>query len=472
MVKCLLDPRLRHRTPYGLNTFGFAAILNIFLFKMSQLSGYNHPLVVKVFSFNEANETYTQKSPTLCQKLREAVLPEREGASKTQPDIIFICTQESNIGRIFNQSSLFHENIACDNCLGREYYALASNEVRANGFFAGLYKPKNVKTTVFVRRSMFFSPEAQEKASCSINVSEHKIKGPVLFPLFSRDAKGYIQYPPQFLPEVQRDPRFNMLANKVYGDMKVDMDILRFEGRAKSYKSAVGTTLEFGRYKLIVINCHFFFSNNDKDQGYKERVDDLVKTVQHFKLEEKHRQGWNIILCGDLNFRNNPTRAIRMGPIRTQRPSNITKDCYAASGDVRKLENKEKVDKCARDVYNLYHNDPNALEYINELSLLKHENPPDSFIERLLRTNNMSNITCAYKTGKEIADHRPAYSNLAVMKHDKPNAPRIPSTCDQILYISGEGSSIVPMESIHTFTSLLQSDHIAIYESFDVYPTQ
>lgn len=452
---------------------------------MSQLQGYNKPLVVKVFSFNEANETYTEKSASLCQKLKEAVISERD--NRVMPDVIFICTQESNIGRVFNISSRFHENIACPDCLGRDYLHIVTNEVRANGFFAGLYKPKNVKTSVFMRRSMAFSPESLPKASCAMEYdNDMRSQGLTFFPSFGKNAAGLI-IPPEFRAEVNRDPRFNMLYNKVYGDLKVDINIFRFEGKAKSYKSAVAVDLEFGRYRLIVVNNHLFFTNDDPEQGYKERVADFVSVVKHFDLAAKHRAGWNIIFCGDLNFRNNPVLAIQQNTSHPF-PQAMVNACTTPtkSSDVRKLGSVQQVEKCARAVYDAYRNDPESLKYINELSKLPYDvaDPVSrEFIGKLVRSASLRNITCAYKTGKDVSDHRPAFSNLAIMKENSKfstfkvekdynhKAPRIPSTCDQILYLPGQGSQMVPWEGVQTFTSLLQSDHIAIYESFDVYPT-
>jgi hypothetical protein len=434
-------------------------------------------LSLGVFSWNEANEPYT-----VC-PFAKSWFP-RIRMSLGDPDILVVCTQESLITRDFSHSLVLYSCIFAE-----DYCLVAQNELAIAGlghvaFLKGKAR-KNVRTSVLIKKTVL------GKETCPrthIMRNNDKISFPIFVPLKT----------------TQKRVSLDSL------EIEVKLHSFKANTKAKGLKSGVLFTFHFKRakMKIQIINTHLYFHEKGKegDQGFAERSHDLDELIDAFHLPTEYKNGTSIIFCGDLNFRNNPHRDL-CPEIKKQLPK-IGKQLLLeqknrgilTSRNKREIEeyhrgistsrNKKEIEECAKHILNLYRTNSSQLKEYMQLYAAFHQlrkQASDSkaankreLLQALESTIYIGYPTCRYQKKERspiLFAEQSDMEKIKMLLNPEKNelgvihgvTPRIPSTCDQILFATKDEKfqltrPIIPF----SVGEMAKSDHLAVYERFSL----
>jgi hypothetical protein len=409
---------------------------------------------VRVFTFNESAELYS------------GLFALETFLLQSEPDIIIICTQETREkGNGTTVQDLVSQMLESRS----RYWASARNRVRANSsrFYE---KAKNVGMSIWMSRKRFIllTGSTAVGPNCTKSASE-SVSGCLLVAPPRHDFNKGEDYSSPYTLSL----KFNDGTEKI-AELKVRMNLFRFSERSKS---AILTTLEVSvmnadrtlqpRLALAVVGTHLYFQGQESQTGFNQRAYDLRRIVSVFNLPTLN-QTHNLILCGDLNMRNDPTayRSRLQGP--------VANDCLAST------KSEVEAKKCSAAVLNRYLVDDHAsIEAMNELVHFFTGNYGNESEHRLfaslLNSVYLDFPTCSLQRGSTRSqvigtDHRRfPYDQFNPWENGRRS---IPSSCAQILFSPAQNSS--PKDFVRTniqplsVDDMIRSTNLALVANFMV----
>lgn len=419
-------------------------------------------LSLGVMTFNEANVTYKGCAlpKTLWRYFKTtAHFPDE------QPDLFAVCTQESLV-----QHS-FHEALLC--ALDGSYILIARNRlilppgsstVLRAGALLGK-PPKNVRTSLYLRSAL---------------MDEKKLIGLLSV---NKDAKWL------------ESPKDLLLINGFELLVKIKNHSFRSGHTvSKMYKSAILFSITLrdphshsGNANTVqLVNTHLYFTPGG-DQGLSERVHDFFDVVKEFRLDESYRNGENVVFCGDLNFRVNPTGKQCQNISPTAAKNQFSPECLVPK--ISFCKKKWDIEQCSQRILELYRllhssNDSARLaakrelqEFIEIQQIFVDQKNDDmnAFLQGLQQSQYLQSPTCRLAKKKKATGlfaPRLDLNSFHIMskKSGHEYTSRIPSTCDQILFATRSPAAFGLIGNMISFqsVSMTQSDHAALVAFFKV----
>ena len=212
-----------------------------------------------LLSYNEGNTTFEQKD---CYPIIFKVI-------KESPSFIVVCTQESSSSIVSH-----YQHVLKDTLENLNYELL----FKKDGTIIGS-SGKNVRTRIYCNKYKVFTrleqnTKLEPNTKIEPNFRSNRFKSSGLkykIILESHNLKGY-----------------SLTSGKFYkGVILLNFIIIDQNNNA---------------HKFIIINTHLYY-NKKGNTGLSERKKDFMDIITTYNLVEKYNSGYNIFLCGDLNFR-------------------------------------------------------------------------------------------------------------------------------------------------------------------------
>jgi hypothetical protein len=364
-----------------------------------------------LLSFNESNLKYSG-----------CAIGEPQTFPLETVDLLLICTQESTA----QPRNSLHEHLQC--VTEPHYCLLARNALQLPPFFKILRKGKNVRSSLYIRRDLL---RDSSKQCPRVN-----------------DPRPYLLKGGSFASTIQISQRIH--SYRMGSFLK------------KGYKSAVWFRIVIEGKVINVINTHLFFQGGG-DQGVAERQADLREFLRDWNLFQAFDRGESIIICGDLNFRMNP-------PSAECPPSNSSEQALISFS-----RDRRKIQACAQHILDRYKaKDLSTLGKYMELKFSQGEQKLPLYAG-LQKSIAYSFPTCRFVTEKPpIQSEADLESWLGEVKMGQAlvdfekKTPRIPSTCDQVLFASKDplfrllSRQLVP----YATGQMTKSDHLGLIAIF------
>ena len=208
-----------------------------------------------LLSYNEGNTIFKQKDcyPIICKVIKES------------PSFIVVCTQESSSSTVSH-----YQHILKDALENLNYTLLFKGDgtiINGSG--------KNVRSRIY-----YNNYTVMKKVLNNNNNNNNNYK------FYTNNIK----YGTKYLIELESNnvKRYGITSGKFYKGVI----LLNF----------IITDTKFNKYKFTIINTHLYY-NKKGNSGLSERRKDFMDIITTYDLAKKYKDGYNIFLCGDLNFR-------------------------------------------------------------------------------------------------------------------------------------------------------------------------